>query len=76
MTRHLSFVAALGMCFFASITTTHAQVRADTGASLSAPVSQAPLLSSASHKKGVQSRHPEVRQSRDHLAELHRLQAR
>src|SRR5262245_15703268 len=31
MKRHLSFVAALGMCFFASITAAHAQVRADTG---------------------------------------------
>src|SRR5258707_5426398 len=31
MRRHLSFVAALGMCFFPSITTVHAQVRADTG---------------------------------------------
>jgi tetratricopeptide (TPR) repeat protein len=31
MKRHLSFVAALGMCFFPSITTAHAQVRADTG---------------------------------------------
>jgi hypothetical protein len=31
MKRHLSNVAALGMCFFASITVAHAQVRADTG---------------------------------------------
>ena len=31
MKRHLSFVAALGMCFFAPITAAHAQVRADTG---------------------------------------------
>src|SRR5215467_14140338 len=31
MKRHLSFVAALGMCFFAPITTAYAQVRADTG---------------------------------------------
>src|SRR5262249_56885349 len=31
MKRHLSFVAALGMCFFASITAAHAQVKADTG---------------------------------------------
>src|SRR5246127_3822827 len=31
MKRHLSFIAALGMCFFASITAAHAQVRADTG---------------------------------------------
>ena len=31
MRRHLSSVAALGMCFFASITAAHAQVRADTG---------------------------------------------
>jgi tetratricopeptide (TPR) repeat protein len=31
MKRHLSFVAALGMGFLASITTAHAQVRADTG---------------------------------------------
>ena len=30
MKRHLSFVAALGMCFFASNTTADAQVRADT----------------------------------------------
>jgi outer membrane PBP1 activator LpoA protein len=31
MSRHLSFIAALGMCFFASITAACAQVRADTG---------------------------------------------
>jgi tetratricopeptide (TPR) repeat protein len=31
MKRHLSFVAALGMCFFASFTVAYAQVRADTG---------------------------------------------
>jgi tetratricopeptide (TPR) repeat protein len=31
MKRHLSLIAALGMCFFASITVAHAQVRADTG---------------------------------------------
>ncbi len=31
MKRHLCFIAALGMCFFASITTAYAQVRADTG---------------------------------------------
>ena len=31
MKRHLSFVAALGMCFFASIPVASAQVRADTG---------------------------------------------
>src|SRR5262245_12096262 len=31
MKRHLSFVAALGMCFFALITAANAQVRADTG---------------------------------------------
>ena len=31
MKRHLSFVAALGMCFFASITAAFAQVKADTG---------------------------------------------
>src|SRR5262245_45802166 len=31
MKRHLSFVAALGMCFLASITVAHAQVKADTG---------------------------------------------
>ena len=31
MKRHLSFVAALGMCFFASIAAAYAQVRADTG---------------------------------------------
>src|SRR5215831_12104490 len=31
MKRHLSFVAALGMCFFAPATTAYAQVRADTG---------------------------------------------
>src|SRR6476659_10114951 len=31
MKRHLSFVAALGICFFPSITSAHAQVRADTG---------------------------------------------
>jgi hypothetical protein len=31
MKRHLSFMAALGMWFFASITAAHAQVRADTG---------------------------------------------
>src|SRR5215468_2517298 len=30
MKRRLSFVAALGMCFFASITAAYAQVRADT----------------------------------------------
>jgi hypothetical protein len=31
MKRHLSFVAALGLCFFASITAAYAQVRADPG---------------------------------------------
>src|SRR5262249_1268948 len=31
MKRHLSFVAALGMCLFASITAAYAQVSADTG---------------------------------------------
>jgi hypothetical protein len=31
MMRHLSFIAALGKCFFTSITATYAQVRADTG---------------------------------------------
>src|SRR6516225_4765249 len=31
MKRPLSFVAALGMCFFVSINTAYAQVRADTG---------------------------------------------
>jgi tetratricopeptide (TPR) repeat protein len=31
MKRHLSIIAALGMCLFASITAAHAQVRADTG---------------------------------------------
>ena len=31
MKRHLSFVTALGMCFFASVTAAYAQVRADTG---------------------------------------------
>jgi tetratricopeptide (TPR) repeat protein len=31
MKRHLSFVAALGICFFATFTIAHAQVRADTG---------------------------------------------
>src|SRR5436190_10495853 len=31
MQRHLSFFAALGMCFFSSITAVYAQVRADTG---------------------------------------------
>src|SRR5215467_426209 len=31
MKRHLSFVAALGMCFFGSIIAAYAQVRADTG---------------------------------------------
>src|SRR5258707_13715785 len=31
MKRHLSFIAALGMCFFASINAAHAQVSADTG---------------------------------------------
>jgi tetratricopeptide (TPR) repeat protein len=31
MKRHLCFIAALGMCFFASITAAYAQVRADTG---------------------------------------------
>src|SRR5215472_8381918 len=31
MKRHLSFAAALGISFFASITAAHAQVRADTG---------------------------------------------
>jgi len=30
MKRHLSFVAALGICFVASIAAAHAQVRADT----------------------------------------------
>jgi len=31
MKRYLPFVAALGMCFFASIAAAYAQVRADTG---------------------------------------------
>jgi hypothetical protein len=31
MKRHLCFIAALGMCFFASLTAAYAQVRADTG---------------------------------------------
>jgi hypothetical protein len=31
MKRHLSFVAALGVCFFAPITVAHAQVKADSG---------------------------------------------
>jgi tetratricopeptide (TPR) repeat protein len=31
MKRHLSFVAALGMCFFVSFNAAHAQVRADSG---------------------------------------------
>jgi len=31
MKRHLSFVTALGMCFFASIAAAYAQVRAETG---------------------------------------------
>jgi tetratricopeptide (TPR) repeat protein len=31
MKRHLSFVAALGMCFFTSFNAAHAQVRADSG---------------------------------------------
>jgi hypothetical protein len=31
MKRHLSFVAALGIGFFASVTAAYAQVRADTG---------------------------------------------
>ena len=31
MNRHLSFIAALGMCFFATMTAAYAQVRADTG---------------------------------------------
>jgi hypothetical protein len=31
MKRHLSFIAALGICFLASITAAFAQVRADTG---------------------------------------------
>ena len=31
MKRHLSFIAALGICFFASINAASAQVRADTG---------------------------------------------
>jgi len=31
MKRHLSFVAAVGTCFFASIPAAYAQVRADTG---------------------------------------------
>src|SRR5215471_18094616 len=31
MKRYLPFVAALGMCFFASIAAAHAQVKADTG---------------------------------------------
>jgi tetratricopeptide (TPR) repeat protein len=31
MKRHPSFIAALGMCFLASITAAYAQVRADTG---------------------------------------------
>jgi len=31
MKRHPSLVAALGLCFFASITVAYAQVRADPG---------------------------------------------
>jgi hypothetical protein len=31
MKRHLSFIAALGMCFVAPIIAAYAQVRADTG---------------------------------------------
>ena len=31
MKRHLSFIAVLGMCFFATFTVAYAQVRADTG---------------------------------------------
>ena len=31
MKRYPSFIAALGMCFFASITAAYAEVRADTG---------------------------------------------
>src|SRR6516165_11290005 len=31
MKWHLSFITALGTCFFAAITAAHAQVRADTG---------------------------------------------
>jgi len=31
MKRHLSFIAALGMCLLASVPVAHAQVRADTG---------------------------------------------
>jgi tetratricopeptide (TPR) repeat protein len=31
MKRHLSFIAAMGICFFASISTAYPQVRADTG---------------------------------------------
>ena len=31
MKRHMSFVAALSMCFFATFTVAYAQVRADTG---------------------------------------------
>src|SRR6476646_10386344 len=31
MRRHLSFVAAAGMCFFASFTIAYAQIRADSG---------------------------------------------
>jgi len=31
MKQHLSFVAALGMCFFATFSVAYAEVRADTG---------------------------------------------
>jgi hypothetical protein len=31
MMRHLSFIAAVGMCFLASITVAYAEVRVDTG---------------------------------------------
>jgi hypothetical protein len=37
MKRHLSFVAALGMCFFASLTAAYAQVRADRAQARTGP---------------------------------------
>ena len=45
MKRHLSFVAALGIGFFASMTAAYAQVRADTGSIAIRGASLQPLTS-------------------------------
>jgi len=51
MMRHLSFIAAVGMCFLASITVAYAQVRADTGSIAIGGSALVPLSLSASHKR-------------------------